>query len=267
MMMGDDILIERYFKGELSEIETKAFKDRLKTDEDFKIKVDFEKELFDSYNEELWNFSIDESDEVDELEAFFKGAEAKSFEKTIKEGSDAFKNKKKGKIRPLFFISVAASIALLVGVFRFFNNGSPNSNYGDLYNEYVTQTTLPTFVNRGDNDTEVNLIEAEKSFKNKDYKKALVIFGKSLLQDKNNSAVYMYKAISYIELKDYISAEKILDSLINSDLIDAQKGYWFKSLSLVKQNKLSEAKELLHLIIDKAYYNKEKAQELLEQLN
>lgn len=265
--MEEDILIERYFKDELSEIERTAFEDRLKSDEDFKLKVDFEKELFDSYNEDSWNFSIDESDEVDEIEAFFKGAEAKSFEKTIKEGSEAFKKKKKGKVRPLYFISVAASIALLVGVFRFFNNIVPKNNYSALYSEYIMQTKLPTFINRGESDATDNLIEAEKSFKNKDYKKALVFLGKSLLQDKNNSAVYMYKAISYIELKDYISAEKILDTLINSDLIDAQKGYWFKSLSLLKQNKLTEAKETLHLIIDNAYYNKEKAQELLERLN
>ena len=60
---------------------------------------------------------------------------------------------------------------------------------------------------------------------------------------------------------------KILDSLISSDLIDYQKGYWIKSLSFVKQNKLEEAKVVLNFIIDKAYYNKEKAKELLSKLD
>ncbi|WBX75913.1 hypothetical protein PG911_14870 [Tenacibaculum ovolyticum] len=264
--MEEDILIERYFKEELSAIEKAVFKKRLEADIEFRIKVDFEKELFNSYNNDSWDFSIDESENIDEIESFFKDVEIKKIKETIKEGNNAFKKKKKAKERFFYFISIAASIALLVGLF-WFSNSEFESSYDVLYSEYIKQTKLPGFVNRGENDAMVNLVEAEKSFKNREFKIALKGFNENLQKDKKNSTVYVYCAISYIELEEYVNADQILDSLISSDLIDSQKGYWIKSLSLVKQNKLEEAKVVLNFIIDKAYYNKEKAKELLSKLD
>ena len=154
----------------------------------------------------------------------------------------------------------------MVGLF-WFSNSQPESSYDVLYSEYIKQTKLPSFVNRGENDAMVNLVEAEKSFKNREFKIALKGFNENLQKDKKNSTVYMYCAISYIELEEYVNADQILDSLISSDLIDYQKGYWIKSLLFVKQNKLEEAKEQLKFVIKNSYFKHKEAKELLSKLD
>lgn len=76
----------------------------------------------------------------------------------------------------------------------------------------------------------------------------------------------IYKGLSEIELSKYLEAEKTFDSLINSDLIDAEKGYWFKSLLYLKNNKILKCKTLLNKIITESLFNKEKAELLLVDL-
>ena len=70
-----------------------------------------------------------------------------------------------------------------------------------------------------------------------------------------------------MELNQFQEAEKTLNSLISSNLIDAEKGYWFKSLLYLKSNQIEKVKATLSLIIKNSYFNNKKARELLESLN
>ena len=263
--MDEDILIEKYLKKQLSEGEQISFEKRLQNDAEFKEQFLFEKEMFDSFSDDSWSFiENNESDEIRELDTFFKSDELQSLKKTIAAGEQAFKKKPTPKIRKLYFIPIAASIALAIGVF--YKNFNTTVNNEQLYNTYLAQTTLPSFVNRGDTD-KVNLAKGETLFNDKKYSQAVDIFEEALKTNKDNANLFLYTAVSYIELNQYKKASNTINALINSDLIDAQKGYWYKGLLYIKQKKYKKAKNTFKLIVDKSYYNKEKAAEIIDMLD
>ena len=263
--MDKDLLIEKYLKKQLSQEEQTSFEKRLENDTELRKQFFFEKEMFDSFNDDSWSFiENNENDEIRELDAFFKSDELQSFKKTIAAGEQAFKKKPATKIRKLYFIPIAASIVLLIGVF--YKNFNTTVNNEQLYNTYIAQTNLPSFINRGDTD-KVNLAKGEALFNDKKYSQAVDIFEEALKTNKDNANLFLYTAISYIELNQYKKASSIIEALINSDLIDAQKGYWYKGLLYIKQKKYKKAKNTFKLIVDKSYYNKEKAAEIIDILD
>ena len=69
-----------------------------------------------------------------------------------------------------------------------------------------------------------------------------------------------------MELDQFQEAEKTLDSLINSDLVDAEKGYWLKSLSYIKSKEIEKARNTLSIIIKNSYFNYKKATIVLKEI-
>ncbi|CAM1374081.1 tetratricopeptide repeat protein [Tenacibaculum xiamenense] len=264
MSLEEDILIERYLKNELDNKERTVFEERLKKDSEFNEKVSFEKELFSSFNENEWNFHHDNEEDVKDLESYFEKKEVKELQQNIKSSFESIKKKNSPKIKRLYYVlAVAASIALLLGVFLNPFNPAPNSN--ELFAHYSSQE-LPTFVNRGDNSLD-ELVKAENYYKEKDYAKASEIFNNALEKGKASANVYIYSGLSYIQLGEQKKSEEIFDSLINSDLIDAEKGYWYKALLYLKSNNAQEAKKELNYIVKNTLYNTQKARELLEKID
>ena len=62
------------------------------------------------------------------------------------------------------------------------------------------------------------------------------------------------------------NAKTTFDQLIESDLLDASKGYWYKALLFLKKGEEQEAKVILEKIKSESLYNSLKAGELLEEL-
>jgi anti-sigma-K factor RskA len=62
--MEDDILIDNYLKGLLSENDQKSFLERLESDTDFSKIFKLEKQLFNSLNEESWSFVENKNTDV-----------------------------------------------------------------------------------------------------------------------------------------------------------------------------------------------------------
>lgn len=94
----------------------------------------------------------------------------------------------------------------------------------------MAQTNLPSFISREDANKN-NLIKAQQLFENKEYEKVLIIFKRELkISDSPDGALYLYTGIAQLELDAYTEAEKTFNKLISSDLIDAQKGNWYKAL-------------------------------------
>ena len=104
---------------------------------------------------------------------------------------------------------------------------------------------------------------------NKEYIKALPILNKAINSKEysSNISVYLYLSITQMELNNFTNAEKVLNKLIKSDLIDSEKGYWYKSLLYLKSNSIKESKNTLKIIIKNKYFNHLKAEELLKKLN
>lgn len=264
MSLEEDILIEKYLKNQLSEAERKDFLERMSVDASFKEKVVFEKELFETLSENDWSFSENvNSEEVEELEAIFKSDAIKEIKESISLAHKEYKKPKRPVIKLTYY--AAASIVLLFVAYTLFFSVKITPN--ELYAAYIHQNEIYSTISRGEGDLVQSLIEGETYFKEKKYAEALPIFIKALPSNKNTASIYLYTAICQIELDKFVEAETTLNSLINSDLIDAQKGYWYKSLLFIKSKQIDKAKKELEFIIENSYFKQEKAKELLTKLD
>lgn len=265
MSLEEDIVIELFLKDKLPESEKKVFLKRLGNDLDFKKRVDFQKQLHETLDENSWSFIENNNSNVlikkhDEL---FKGAEVEKIKAAISNANKEYK--KKNKVNSKIIYLAAASVAILIAVYSLFF--TINNTPEELYAEYIATNELSSNISRDGYSDKNNLILAETYFKEKEYTKALPIFKKELNSHKNNASIYIYAAISQMELNKPKDAEITLNTLTQSDLIDAQKGYWYKSLLYLKTNQIYKAKSELEFIIKNSYFKHKQAQELLDKIN
>ena len=260
--MEDDILIDNYLKGLLSENEQVSFSNRLESDADFKERFELEKQLFDALNEDTWSFANDKNSEATDYVKFLKEDDIQNLKKTLAETSSKFSANKNETSRRLFYYLAAASVVLFIGFQFFFNQNISNQ---ELYNDYVALNDLPSFVSRSDGTHD--LAKAQRLFENKEYQDALSIFQSQFNESDDKANIFIYQGLAQTELEKFDDAEKTFNKLISSDLLDAQKGHWYKALLYLKQDKVVESKIMLERIVTSSYYNHSKAKELLEKLN
>ena len=179
------------------------------------------------------------------------------------------KKKKPTGFRKWYLYSSAAVIALLISVYLF---NPKNQTSEEIYYSHLNTIKLPSITNRGNEEEIINQAQKDKIslgknyFDAKEYQKVVALFSEELKNGTENSIIYLSLAISQMELNQFLEAEKTLNSLIKSDLIDAEKGYWLKSLLYLKSEQLEKAKVILSLIIKNSYYNNKKAKVVLEKI-
>ena len=260
MNLEDDILIERFLRNELSEEEKQTFLDRLDTDAEFREHFAMEKQLSESLDDNSWSF-VEERDleEVVEYESLFKTEETKNIKQAILKAQGDYQNSQKPSKN--WFLYVAAAVVVVLFSVLMFNN-SPKSN-NDLFASYFNESDLLSLVDRAGYDSIFNI--AQTSFENEEYNNVVKSLS-PIVDTVQNANAYLYLAISQIELDSYSDAEKTLDKLIESNLLDNQKGYWYKSLLFLKSNQIEKSKKELERIIQNSYYNSQRAEELLKEL-
>tara|TARA_R110002051_G_scaffold324414_1_gene421528 strand:+ start:4116 stop:4913 length:798 start_codon:yes stop_codon:yes gene_type:complete len=265
MSLEEDILIERFLRDELSETENKQVLERMISDAEFKEKVLFEQQLFDTLNENSWSF-VEKPDktELEEYKKLFKSKEIKNIKNSIKKANTNFKKKKHFQIKKWHIFSSVAMIAMLISLSILLPGKESNQ---EIYANYINKSELPSIVNRGNENDFKELYKGQSLFEKKEYLKSAIIFSKELKNTSNSANVYIYLSVSQIELNQFQEAEKTLDLLINSNLIDAEKGYWFKSLLYLKSNQIEKTKKTLSFIIENSHYKKKEAKLLLEEIN
>lgn len=266
MSIEEDILIQNFLRNKLSEKEKYLILSRMKVDESFREKVNFEKQLLLNLNDSEWNTSnAYELPEVKEYEELIKGDSTQKLKQTLAKVNIAYQNTQKKKATFQWLYAVAAIITILIGtyIFSLYNTTS----YQELYANYLNISDLPSLVDRGKTN-EKSLIEAQKLFENKKYSETLEILTKEINRiEKDKATVYLYTGISQMELNQFEDAEKTFDLLINSKLLDAPKGIWYKALLFIKQNRTEKAKELLNKIAKSpTNYKSQEALQLLEKL-
>lgn len=263
MQFKDDILIENFLIKQLSKEEKTVFLKRLATDISFKEKFEFEKQLFEILNEEDWNFqSNTNSNEINAYLDVIRSDEIVNLKNQLKKENEIYKKNITKKTNPLFLYAVA-SIVLLFSVFYVLKLNKPSTE--TLYASYLEKTEFTSLITRGENTKELS--KAQVYFDNKDYKKALLIFEK-LIQNKKllSGSLYIYTGVSQMELNQFDKAEKTFDNLIQSDFLDAEKGYWFKALLYLKEKNIEKSKMLLNKIVINNWYQYEEAKKLLNEL-
>jgi len=262
MNIEDDILIEQFLRDQLSEEEKQFFLERIDTDDNFKEHFIFEKQLFESLNEDSWStVENTNASEIEEYKTIFESEEIKALKEVIKQASN--KKDKTSKVRIITLISGFAAAVLILITLNVFQNSPVDVD--TIYNNNIELQKLPSFITRG-GETDTLLIKAENLFKEKKYKEAITLLDEILSKEKENSNIYLYKAIAHIELNEFDTAESVLDTIIKSELIEAEKGYWYKSLLYLKSKKIKEAKEELKKTVDNTFYNHKKAKKILKEL-
>jgi len=262
MSLEDDILIDKFIEKTLSNEDLDAFLKRMDADKDFEKKVRLEQQLRETLNDDDWSFNSKQTEDGQSYEEMYKSDAIKKLQKTIQDVNTSYQKPKiNNRIKWISFAS-AAAIAFIIAL-KVFNT---NVSSYELYESYSNHSNLPSYISREDGN-ENDLIKAQLLFENKEYEKSMQLFRKELKNSsKPDAGIYLYLGIAQTELDDFGSAEKTFNTLSNSDLLDAQKGAWFKALLYLKMDQPKKSKEILKEIIEQNLYNAEKAEELLKKL-
>ena len=261
----DDILIEKYLRKELTDEERQDFMKRMNTDLDLKEKFELERQLHEAIGEGTWSFAEHgNSEEVQKYAKAFGHKESQDIKQHILKAQNQYNRSKKAlQIRKFILYPLAAAVTFLLA---FYGLRPIPKTSEELFKEYLTQSEIPTNIARGDNRVLSELEEGETYFNQENYLEAEKAFSRILESGYADGTLYIKLALSQIQLKSFEKATSTLDQLIASDLLDSEKGYWFKSLMFLAKDEPFQASEILRIIIDKQLYNHRLAAELLSEL-
>ena len=234
------ILFGQYLDSELSAEEKTSFEKQLAEDSEFASAFEIFKEL----NQHLEN-------------KFGNANELKAFKKNLKSVSKEHFKTKKPKVvafKPWQY-AIAASVAILVGLFVFQNI---NPSFEDYNNP-----EMATFIERG--DVNENLKLAQDAFNAKNYKAAIPYFEAILKVNKSPEIQYFF-AVSLLEDNQFQKAETNLSELKSGTSIYKNKATWYLALSKLKQEEYKSCKEIL-LTIPDDFEDYDQVQELLNELD
>ncbi|GAA0716048.1 hypothetical protein GCM10009430_11320 [Aquimarina litoralis] len=263
MSLEEDILIERFLRNKLSEEERNDFLDKITIDLDLREKFLLEKQLFETLNEKEWSYASKiNTTEVEEYATLFRD-NSDRLKHVIQKATTT--QKRKVKIRRLTFFSAVAAAVIFAVLINFYPQDE-SFTIDEIYANYNTDE-LPSLVTRNSKEVQKDLTLAERNFKNKNYKEALLYVDRLLKVDTENSTLYLYKAISLTETGEFAMSEASLDIFIHSDLVDSEKGYWYKALLYLKAKDLEKCEQILQIIIKNSYFNDQKAKRLLKDLD
>lgn len=261
MKEQDEKLIHKYLREELNSQEIEILNHKIDSDNEFKKRFDLELNLYDALDENSWSFIRNtNSIEIKNLQSLFRGEESRILTNKIIEAQAAYYRKSNTK-RKWIAYSIIAAVFIAINTIILWPNKLTNQ---DLYSEYLRTEDLIELVDRGRSDSIFS--SSQKAFNRDDFSKVIELLSPEI-ENSTNGNIYIYLAIAHMERSDYLAADKILDLLINSELLDSQKGYWYRSLLYIKSDRINDAKKVLKIIIDQNYYNRDNALELLDRID
>lgn len=234
------IEFDQYLQNELSVEEKIQFEKQLSEDQEMASAFETFKEM-QSHLEVKFGFEEERNAFKDNLKTI-----SKEHRKTKKSKVIAFKP---------WQYAIAASVAVLVGMF-FFQNINPNfDDYNNPENAY--------FIERG--DVNENLKLAQDEFNAKKYKEAIPYFELILKENKSPEIQYFY-AVSLLEDSQFQKAETNLMELKAGTSIYKNKAIYYLALSKLKQKEYKSCKEIL-LTIPEDFEDYDQVQQLLNELD
>ena len=238
--MDKDILLNNYFEGNLSEEEKQQFDELLANDSEFKTEFEFQKKA--------------------------KVAVALSERQKLKNQLKEIENSRKQKNNNKTWLSIAASIVVVLSLgFIFFWNSSTTND--DLYADfYETFPNIEAPTTRGENNLNIKS-EAFYAYDSKDYKKAIELFSEIYKVEKTDYAIF-YIGLSEMELNEHKKAINTF-SLFEGDSNNNFYYYvkWYKALCYLKENDIENSKKLLNEVVKNTNPFQLKSKELLSKLD
>jgi hypothetical protein len=189
---------------------------------------------------------------------FGQANELKAFKQNLKEVSKSHFKKSKPKVivfKPWYY-GVAASVAVLFGLFFLNQNSNP------VFEDY-NQPETAFFTERG--EANENLKLAQDAFNAKQYKAAIPLFETILKTNKSAEIQYFY-GVSLLEDNRLVDAETVFNALKTGNSIYKNKAIWSLALSKLKQKDYKSCKELL-LSIPDDYEGNDQVDALFQELD
>jgi tetratricopeptide (TPR) repeat protein len=240
------LTFENYLQNMLSPEDKTAFENQLQSDVDFNEKFEIYKASTDFM---AHTFSAKTADFKANLKSISKTHFKKNKPKVIKE------NRSKVIVFKPWQYAVAASVAVLFGVF-FFNHGNPE--YGDF-----NQHENAFFTERG--DVNADLTQAEEAFNAKKYNEAIPFF-EAVLKVNNSPEVQYYYGVSLLEDNKIAASEAVFTALKSGNSVYKTKSVWSLALVKLKQEDYKSCKAILQTI-PADYEDYENVQKLLNALD
>jgi tetratricopeptide (TPR) repeat protein len=208
-----------------------------------------------------------------DIDLYLKDEETAHFRNTLLKVHNDFINTEAGqdshKVKPFlrkgYIFAIAASIAIIIGIFgvsRLFYNSSV-TNFDDIFSQYY-KTYQNDFSTRSDQLVVNNLYLAFQAYESRDYEKAVELFTKVTEADQSMFMAYFYKGISSIEIGNYAAAVESFDKVIKypSNPYYPQ-AKWYCALTWLKLNNSENARHHLSWLISNDRFYGIKAKELV----
>ena len=235
------LLFDQYLQGEMTVEERNSFEKEVSENPEFAAEFRIFKEVL-----------------VELENKFGHEQEREAFKENLLDISDKHFNKDRPKVvlmRPWYY-AAAASVVILFGLFFFDYNQNPSFNdYNHPGQAHFTERS----------NTNVNLIQAEKTFNDRKFKEAIPFF-EAVLKDKKTSEIQYYYGVSLLQTSQYQKAEQIFNELKSGSSVYKDKSLWNLALIKLKQKDYEGSKKILQTI-SQDYEDYDEVQELLDALD
>lgn len=244
--MDKEQLLYRYFSKNLTPEQEQQFNELLETDSEFKEQFDFE---------------INLQGAIQDTESKNLKSKLIGFEKDISDKTPVLTLRKNNYQK----WAMAASVALLFGLGWFGYNSIFSTNYSEIYDSNFQEYPNTVYtITRGDTVESLER-EAFSAYESGNYETALQNF--ELLQNENNR-VYLdfYMAHSFLNLGNTKKAREHFQNTIDADTQFIAESHWYLALISIKEKDKENAVKSLKTLTSKFDYQKDKALELLQEL-
>jgi tetratricopeptide (TPR) repeat protein len=235
------LAFDEYLRGEMTDEDKLVFEKQLRENTDFASDFGTFKELNSHLNNKFGN-----------------AQELKAFKENLKNISKPHFEKPKGEVvfmKPWYY-GVAASVAVLIGLFFLNQNSDPT------FEEYNHPETA-FFTERGATNDTLKL--AQDAFNAKRYKGAIPLF-ETILKTNNSAEIQYFYGMSLLEVNRLVEADAIFTTLKSGNSIYKDKATWRLALSQLKRKKEEECKKLL-LTIPHDFEDYDQVESLLKKLD
>lgn len=186
------------------------------------------------------------------LQEAIADADLRLFEERIKEGEAIYFAKQSRKKRRLFLggLSLAAALAFLFAI-NMLLPGRPSG--AELYGEYFTPYQAPSvFRSEKLSGLDEDLMLGLAAYKRGSYGPAIGHFSDFLTQHPDIEVAYLLRGVCYLNLDSTDRAQQDFEVLRkDGESLFVEQANWYLALSLVREERWEEARELLEKLSQK----------------
>lgn len=263
MSNANHIRIASYLRDELDDQQREAFLEDLDSNAQLKAEFLLEQAIFNQLSTQDWQEASKDHPDFNSYKQAANSPEISRLKTLLNQQQKSQKVRQLTHTNRKWFLRAAAAIFVgLIALAILLNQSVDNQT---LYAQYLDLEAIPALAERGDG-TQTALLDIETLFLNQEYSNMLSSLSEHPEYLQDHAVVQIYAGVAYMETNQFEQALLQFNGLINSDLLDAQRGYWYKALVHLKANQLLKAKSQLEYIVDNSLYNAQQAAELLKEL-